>query len=156
MSDLAWLDRIAIVTMLVTDGLWAGGILFYAVERVNLWARMPLPQYVVDFRRSVYRADPLQPILGILAVVAAIFFAVRAPAPSSAFAWIGVVLIALVIVFSIVFSERINSMFRKRREGDAPPDAEALRVRWRRLHLIRTGPALASLVSFALAAAFVG
>ena len=153
---MEWLDRIAIVTMLVMDGLWAGAILFFAVERVNLWARMPVDQYVVDFRRSVHRADPLQPILGILAVLAGILFAVRAPSPSATFAWIGVVLIVLVIVFSIVLSEPINSMFRKRQEGEAPPDAEALRARWRRLHLIRTVPAVASLVFLALAVAFVG
>ena len=151
-----WLDRVAVVTMLVMDGLWAGAILFFAVERVNLWARMPIAQYAVDFRRSVYRADPLQPILGIVSIAAGIFFAVRAPSPSSTFAWVGVVLILLVIVFSIVLSEPINSMFRKRQEGDVPPDAEALRARWRRLHLIRTVPAVASLVSLALAVAFVG
>jgi hypothetical protein len=39
-------------------GLWAGGILIFAVERTNLWQRMPIDQYEVDFRRSLFRADP--------------------------------------------------------------------------------------------------
>lgn len=46
-------------------GLFSGGILIVAVERLNLWRRMPVDQYVVDFRRSLYRLDPLMPILGM-------------------------------------------------------------------------------------------
>ena len=60
--------------MLVFCGLWSGGILIFAVERTNLWRRMPLEQYAVDFRRSRFRADPMMPILGLTAVAAATFF----------------------------------------------------------------------------------
>ncbi|KRA24904.1 hypothetical protein ASD65_11050 [Microbacterium sp. Root61] len=138
------------MVMLVAGGLWAGVIFTYAVERVNLWGRMPIDQYVVDFRRSVYRADPLQPILGIVATVAAVVFALSSVGLASTFAWIGIGLVLLVIVLSIAFPERINSQFRRRKEGEAPPNVEDLRVRWRRLHLIRTVPAVASLVALAI------
>ena len=52
--------------MLVSCGLWAGGILIFAVERTNLWRRMPIDQYAVDFRRSLFRVDPMMPILGVI------------------------------------------------------------------------------------------
>ena len=41
MSDLA---RIAVLIMLTSAGIWAGIIVCFAVERVNLWARMPIDQ----------------------------------------------------------------------------------------------------------------
>jgi hypothetical protein len=63
--------------MLVSCGLWAGGILIFAVERTNLWRRMPIDQYAVDFRRSLFRVDPMMPILGVIAGVAATIFALK-------------------------------------------------------------------------------
>jgi hypothetical protein len=58
-------------------GLCSGAILVFAVERVNLWRRMHVDQYVVDFRRSLYRADPLIPIMGILSAWGAVVFALN-------------------------------------------------------------------------------
>jgi uncharacterized membrane protein len=138
------------VVMVVTCGLWAGVIFTYAVERVNLWKRMPIGQYVVDFRRSIHRADPLQPILGVVAIIAGVVFALNAPEPAATAAWVGVGLIALVIVMSIALPERINALFRRRAEGEAPPDVEELRTRWRTLHYVRTVPAVAGFVAFAV------
>ena len=141
---------IAAVIMVVCCGLWAGVIFAYAVERVNLWKRMPIDQYVVDFRRSVYRADPLQPILGVISTIAGVIFAFNASGPAAVAAWVGVALVISVIVMSIALPERINSMFRHRPEGEAPPDVENLRSRWRRLHYIRTVPSIAAFVAFAI------
>lgn len=145
------IERVATVLMIVPAAIWAGIIVCYAVERVNLWARMPIEQYVVDFRRSVYRADPLSPILAILALVGAVIFALTAGGLASTLAWVGAVLIVVVVAGSIAFSERINSEFRKREEGDAPPQAALLRERWRTLHMIRTVPTIVALVSLVLA-----
>ena len=61
------ITQISAWIMLVSCGLWAGGILIFAVERTNLWRRMPIDQYVVDFRRSLFRVDPMMPILGVIA-----------------------------------------------------------------------------------------
>jgi len=149
------IERVATLVMLIPGSLWAGIILFYAVERVNLWMRMPIDQFVIDFRRSLYRADPLQPITAVVTIVGAVVFALSAKAPGSILAWIGAALVALVIVVSILFPERINSMFRRRQEGEAPPNVDALRTRWRTLHLIRTVPAMAALVCLVLATTYV-
>ena len=149
MSDL---ERIAATVMLASSGIWAGIVLCYAVERVSLWQRMPITQYVVDFRRSVHRVDPLQPILAITAIIGATVFAINAGGPASLLASVGIVLIAGVIIFSIALPERINSQFRSRREGDAPADVEGLRVKWRMYHHIRLVPTLGAFVLLVLSA----
>jgi hypothetical protein len=63
------ITQLAAWVMLAFGGLFSGAILVFAVERVNLWRRMPVDQYVVDFRRSLYRADPLILIMGILSAL---------------------------------------------------------------------------------------
>ena len=148
-------EQVAAFLMLAPGGLWAGVVLFYAVERVNLWGRMPMDQYVVDFRRSLYRADPLQPILAVVSMGGAILFALKTEGTGSTLAWVAVALYVIVIAMSLALPERINSQYRRRQEGDAPPDAEALRARWRVLHLTRTVPAMAALVCLVLATTYV-
>lgn len=149
------LGRVALVVSLLTCGIWAGIVFTYAIERVNLWARMPLPQYVIDFRRSLFRIDPLQPILAIVSILAAVVFALNTRGVSAALTWSAIGLIALVIIMSIALPERINSLFRRRPEGEAPPDVETLRSRWRTLRYLRTAPTIAAFLALALAAAWV-
>ncbi len=135
-------------------GLFSGGIFFVAVERVNLWRRMPVDQYVVDFRRSLYRLDPLMPILGVVAALAAVAFALNTEVGrAAALAWVGVGLIAVIMVTSILLAEPINSKFRRLQEGQAPDGVDLLRVTWRRFHLARTAVALAALACLAAAIA---
>ena len=145
---------IVLVLVLVPAAIWTGIVVFYAVERVNLWARMPVDQFVVDFRRSVHRADPVQPILAIVSIIGSVLYALTAGGLASLFAWIGAGLIAAVIAMSIALPERINSEFWRRDEGEAPPNAELLRTRWRTLHVMRTAPTVAALVSLVLATTF--
>jgi hypothetical protein len=56
----------------------------------------------------------------------------------------GVGLLAVILVSSIILAEPINSQFRRLPEGTVPPDAEHLRRRWRRFHLVRTALAVAA------------
>jgi hypothetical protein len=139
--------------MVAFSGLFSGGILVVAVERLDLWRRMPVDQYVIDFRRSLYRLDPLMPITGTLSALGAVVFAMQTDGRAAALAWIGAALIALVIVASIVIAEPINSKFRLLSEGQAPEGAERLRISWRRFHWARTVVALASLACLAAATA---
>lgn len=138
--------------MLMFGGLWAGGILIFAVERCNLWRRMSLSEYTVDFRRSLGRVDPLLPILGVLASAGAAAFAAGAAGRAAALAWSGFGLVLLVIVASIAIAEPINSKFRRLPEGTPPPGAERYRTLWRRFHTGRTVVALAAFACLAGAA----
>ncbi|OBI80325.1 anthrone oxygenase family protein [Mycobacterium sp. 1245805.9] len=146
MHASAWL-------MALFAGLFGGGILIVAVERLNLWRRMPVDQYVVDFRRSLYRLDPMMPILGALAGVSAVIFALNSSGRAAALAWVGTGLIGVIMVASILIAEPINSKFRRLSEGEAPDGVDQLRVTWRRFHLARTAVALAALACLAAAVA---
>lgn len=147
---MSWLQLSAWL-MLVFTGLWTGGILIVAVERTNLWRRMPLEQYAVDFRRSLLRVDPLMPILGLIAGAAGVVFALRAAGAARQFAWTGVGFIVIVIVASVTYAEPINSKFRRLPEGQVPENAEYYRRIWRRFHLARTIAAIAALGCIAAA-----
>jgi dipeptide/tripeptide permease len=148
-------DHVSSWLMIAFGGLFAGGIFFVAVERTNLWQRMPVEQYAIDFRRSLYRLDPLMPILGAVSALGAVVFALNTGGPAAAMAWIGVTLIAVIMFASIAVAEPMNSKFRRLPEGQAPDGAEELRVRWRRFHLTRTVIALVALGCLAAAAATV-
>ena len=132
--------------MLFVGGLWTGGILIFAVERTNLWRRMPIEQYSVDFRRSVFRADPMIPILSVVTGLASAAFAMlRHDDVARILAWTGAGLVLLVIVASVTIAEPINSKFRRLPEGQMPEGAERYRDLWRRFHAGRT---IAALVAF--------
>ncbi|MEJ7635509.1 DUF1772 domain-containing protein [Aeromicrobium sp.] len=149
-------ERVAAIVMLVPAAIWAGIIACFAVERVNLWSRMPTDQYVVDFRRSLRRVDPLQPILAIVSIAGSAVYATSTGGTASMFAWVGAALIVVVIVISLAVPERINAQFRRREEGEAPPNVEMLRERWRAFHLARVVPAVAALIALVLATTFAG
>jgi Domain of unknown function (DUF1772) len=106
---------------------------------------------VVDFRRSVYRADPLMPIMGMISALGAVVFALNNVGRPAMLAWLGITLIGVIMVSSIVIAEPINSRFRRLPEGQHPEGVEQLRIRWRRFHLARTGVALLSLACLAAA-----
>jgi uncharacterized membrane protein len=140
--------------MLFFGGLWAAGILIYAVDRTSVWRRMSIEQYSVDFRRSVYRADPMMPILSVITCIASVVFAIeRGSGAAQVLAWIGAGLVLLVIITSITIAEPINSKFRRLQEGQIPEGAERYRVTWRRFHAARTVAVLAAFGCLAAAAA---
>jgi hypothetical protein len=146
--------RISAWFMLFCGGLWAGGILVYAVERTRVWQLMSIEQYAVDFRRTVSRADPMMPILSIITGIASTMFAIALHGDAArVLAWIGVGLVLLVIITSLTIAEPINSKFRRLPEGQVPEGAERYREVWRRFHVGRTFVALTALGCLTAAAA---
>ena len=133
------------ILMLSAGALFTGGLVWYAWERVWIWRRLDLGEFAVDFRRSVRKADPAMPILLVICGAAAAVFASLADGRSQTLALAGIGLLAVILVGSIVVAEPINSQFRRLPEGVVPPQAERLRRRWRRFHLIRTGLGIAAL-----------
>ena len=137
--------QLAAWVMLALGGLYGGVILICAVDRVHLGRRIPVDQYVVDFRRSVYRADPLMPIMGMISELGAFVFALNSAGRPATLAWLGTALIALIMVASITLAEPINSEFRRLAKGQAPDQVEQLRITWCRFHWARTVVALGAL-----------
>jgi hypothetical protein len=145
--------KVAIFVTMFAGGIWLGVIVAIAVERTSVWKRMPLDQYVVDFRRSVRRVDPMQPILSVVTALGALLLALNATGLSRGLAWAGFGLVVVVIVSSVLIGEPINTKFRRREEGDAPVGAALLRDRWIRFHWIRTYVAIASFLALVSATA---
>jgi hypothetical protein len=113
---------------------------------------MPIDQYAVDFRRSLFRVDPMMPVLGVLAGAAATIFALQHSGAARGLAWAGLGFIVLVVVASITIAEPINSKFRRLPEGQVPQRAEHYRTLWRHFHSMRNLAALAALACLAAAA----
>jgi hypothetical protein len=151
MSELA---RVSMIVMLGSGALFTGGVAWYAWERVWIWRRLDLREYAVDFRRSVRRADPALPILLVICGVAGSGFAVVSQGAARTLAFVGIGLLGLILVSSVLVAEPINSRFRRRPEGDVPPDADRLRRVWRRFHLVRTFLAVAAFAFLLLAGSY--
>jgi hypothetical protein len=146
--------RLSTIVMLGAGGIFTGGILWYAWERVWIWRRLTLLEYAVDFRRSLRKADPAMPILLMICAAAAAVFAWRTDGEARALAVAGIVVLATILVSSIVVAEPINSEFRRRPEGVVPPDAERLRRLWRRFHLVRTALAVTAFYLLVIAVTY--
>jgi hypothetical protein len=146
--------RLSTVVMLGAGGLFTGGVVWYAWERVWIWRRLTLPAYAVDFRRSVRKADPALPILLVICAAGAGAFAWLTGGAGRTLAVAGIALLAVILVSSIILAEPINSQFRRLPEGTVPPDAESLRRRWRRFHLLRTALAVAAFALFVTAVSY--
>ncbi|MGH3030438.1 MAG: anthrone oxygenase family protein [Gaiellaceae bacterium] len=146
--------RISTVVMLGAGGLFTGGVVWYAWERVWIWRRLTLSAYAVDFRRSVRKADPALPILLVICAVGAGAFASLTGGAGRTLASFGIALLGVILVSSIILAEPINSQFRRLPEGAVPPGAESLRRRWRRFHLVRTALAVAAFASFVTAVSY--
>jgi hypothetical protein len=147
--------RYWMVVTLVSTGLFAGGAFFVAMERVWIWRQLSLVAFADDFRRSIRRADPLQPSLALASAGAGVGLGVTTrDAVAAAWAMAGSALLVLIVLGSVILAEPINSQFRRGGTGDVPPDADRLRTRWRRLHLVRAAVAVVALGCMAAAAAF--
>lgn len=143
------------IVMLVAGGLFTGGLVWYAWERVWIWRRLALPEFAVDFRRSVRKADPAMPILLVVAAVAAGAFAWLTQGVARTLALGGVGLLGVILVSSLLVAEPINSQFRRRPEGMVPPQAERLRRIWRRFHIARTVLGSAAMACLIVAVTYV-
>jgi predicted exporter len=151
MSDTV---RLSTIVMLGAGGIFTGGIVWYAWERVWIWRRLTLHEYTIDFRRSLRKADPAMPILVVTCAAAAAVFAWRTGDSARTLAVLAIVPLATILVSSIVIAEPINSPFRRRPEGVVPPDAEHLRRLWRRFHLVRTTLAVAAFALLVVAVTY--
>jgi hypothetical protein len=144
------------IVMLGAGGLFTGGLVWYAWERVWIWSRLDLSEFAVDFRRSVRKADPAMPILLVVCGVAAGVFAWLADGGARMLALAGIGLLAVILVASVVVAEPFNSQFRRLPEGVVPPQAERLRRCWRRFHLVRTALGVAAMACLITAVTYAG
>ncbi len=124
--------------MVVCTGLWAGGVLIIAVERLDRWEAMSIEDYVLDFRRVIGRDDPIMPLLAVVGIASAVVFAVTDENAPGALMWPGIAMSLSALVLSGGVLEPIQRRYRNSARDAVLPHAEQDRATWRRLHRIRT------------------
>ena len=100
--------RLSTIVMLGAGGLFTGGVVWYAWERVWIWRRLALPDYAVDFRRSVRKADPALPILLVICAAGAGVFASLTGGAGRTLALAGLALLAVILVSSLILAEPVK------------------------------------------------
>jgi hypothetical protein len=125
------------VLMMISGGLFAGGVMSIAWERVPAWRSTPASDFRVGFVRTLQRVDRLQPALLSICLVSTIGFALTAAAAARTLALIGAAGFFLILVGSVA---RLVPIQRTLKSGAELPamTVEGLRARWLRGHLVRT------------------
>jgi hypothetical protein len=141
------MTEVLAIAMVLTAGLFAGGVLSIAWERVPAWKSAEPSEFQATFAHTLRRVDRLQPALLTVCLVSTIGFALSvgggAARTLSLLAAAGLLIVLVGSVALLVPAQRrlVASASRL-----TTPDVERLRTRWLRGHVLRTGVALAALV----------
>ena len=134
------------VPMLVSGGLFVGGLVSIAWERVPAWRVSDPLAFRTGFTHTLRRVDRLQPALLVVCLGATIGFAGGAGGAARTLALLAAGGLGVVLVGSVAVLVPIQR--RLVAPGATPPPAAlaALRARWLGGHLVRTAVALACFV----------
>ena len=135
------------VAMMVSGGLFVGGVVSIAWERLPTWRNVPLTEFRGSFAHTLRRVDRLQPALLSVLLVSTVGFAITAEGPARSLGWVAAAGFVAILVGSVAWLVPIQ---RRLTSGSAV-DAERLRNRWLRGHLIRTVAAIALFIVAAAA-----
>jgi hypothetical protein len=137
--------------MLVSGGLFAGGVTALAWDRIPAWRSMPLAQFRTDFGGVVQRADRVQPGLLVVAIVASSGFGLADSGAARILALIG----ASGFTATLIGSVAVLVPLQRRMISSSSLEAalERMRHRWFRGHVGRTVIVVVSFLLVASAAA---
>lgn len=140
------------MSMLISAGLFAGGVASIAWERLPAWRATDLSDFRVAFAHTLQRVDRLQPALLVVCLVSTIGFALSVDGAAQLLALLAATGFLAVLVGSGALLVPVQRRLVAS-EADLPsPEAEQLRRLWLRGHLVRTVVALAALVLAVVAA----
>jgi hypothetical protein len=125
------------IAMVVSGGLFAGGVVSIAAERVPAWRGTLLPDFRIGFAQTLGRVDRLQPALLLICLLSTIGFAVTTAGAARTLASLDAAGFVLVLVGSVAWLVPIQRTLKSGAELPAA-DVERLRARWLRGHLVRT------------------
>jgi Anthrone oxygenase len=130
--------------MLITGGLFAGGVVTIAWERIPAWRTADPADFRLAFAHTLRRVDRLQPALLTISLASTAGFALTASgfARTSAALAGGGLLVILVgsAAWLIPIQRRLVAAQMDQ------PEVDMLRSQWLRGHLIRTAVALVALI----------
>src|SRR5512132_3812360 len=138
--------------MLVSGGLFAGGVSALAWDRIPGWRSMPLAEFRTDFPCVVQRADRVQPGLLVAAIVASFGFGLTDSGAARILALIG----ASGFLATLIGSVAVLVPLQRRMISSSSPESGALermRQQWFTGHVGRILVGMASFLLVASAAA---
>jgi hypothetical protein len=138
------------ISMLITGGLFAGGVVSIAWERIPAWRTADLADFRLAFAHTLRRVDRLQPALLTVCLVSTIGFAASAQGAARTSAAVAAAGFFVILVGSAAWLIPMQRRLVASRADH--PEVEGLRTQWLRGHLIRTVVALAALILAAIAA----
>jgi amino acid permease len=136
-----WLE----ILMLVTGGLFAGGVLLIAWERVPAWRASELSEFRAAFAHTLRRVDRLQPLLLVLSLVSTIGFAIAVEGAARTAAVLAAAGFLVILVGSGAWLVPLQRRLVTSGSERQSQELERWRRQWFRGHVIRTVVALASL-----------
>jgi hypothetical protein len=136
------------VAMLFTGGLFVGGVVSIAWERVPAWRKADLSDFRAGFAHTLRRVDRLQPALLTVCLVSTVAFAIGSRGVARTLAVLAAAGFLLILVGSVAWLVPVQRRLVAPVPGQPSKFADELRSRWLRGHLIRT---VAALVLFLLA-----
>jgi hypothetical protein len=135
------------VAMLVSGGLFAGGVTLMAWERLPAWREADLPEFRATFAHTLRRVDRVQPALAVICLITTVGYSLSVADDARVLAAAAAMGFLAVLVSSgawlVPIQRRVVSA-----QSETSSDVLSLRATWIRGHLIRTTIAL---VAFALA-----
>jgi hypothetical protein len=140
------------ISMLISGGLFAGGVLSIAWERVPAWRESDFLDFRTAFAHTLRRVDRVQPALLVVCLISTVGFAVGSGASARTPALAAAAGLAVVLVGSVAWLVPIQRRLVASETGQPVPEFERLRTQWLRGHVIRTAVALASLILVVVAA----
>jgi hypothetical protein len=135
------------VAMLVSGGVFVGGVVSIAWERIPAWRDTPFREFRGAFAHTLRRVDKLQPALLSVLLASTVGFAITAEGVARTMGWVAAAGFLAILIGSVAWLVPIQ----RRLSSGSAVDAERLRTRWLRGHITRTVTALAFFVLAAVA-----
>jgi hypothetical protein len=140
------------ISMLISGGLFAGGVLSIAWERLPAWRGADLSDFRIAFAHTLRRVDRLQPALATACLASTLGFAASAGGAARTPAFVAAGCLLAILLGSAAVLIPIQRRLVSRGADLPSAEAERLRTMWLRGHTIRAVVALAALVLAVVAA----
>jgi hypothetical protein len=134
--------------MVVSGGLFSGGVTALAWERIPAWRGIPLSEFRADFAGVVNRADRVQPGLLVVAIATSFIFGLTDTGAARILALIGATGFLATLIGSVAVLVPLQHRMISSSSLESGP-LQRMRQRWFTGHLGRT---VAGVISFLLVA----
>jgi Domain of unknown function (DUF1772) len=133
------------VSMLISGGLFTGGVVAIAWERIPAWRESELLAFKDAFAHTLRQMDRLQPAFVVTSLVSTIGFAISANGAARTFGIVAAAGFLLILAGSGAWLVPIQKRLVASRGDEPAPELARLKSQWLRGHLIRTAVAVAAL-----------